>query len=88
MKSTDFNSAKLKNRKPETKIGSTISECLNILFDAPYGCILGSLFYLIFIADLFHLNYHLDFASYADTPLPRSIDRTLTVLLSGRTKCQ
>ena len=60
MKSTDFNSAKLKNRKPETKIGSTISECLNILFDAPYGCILGSLFYLIFIADLFYLNYHLD----------------------------
>ena len=88
MKSTDFNSANLKKRNPETKIESNISECLNILFDAPYGCILGSLLYLIFIADLFHLNYHLDFASYADTPLPRSIDRTLTVLLSGRTKCQ
>ena len=88
MKSTDFNSANLKNRKPEIKIGSTISECLNILFDAPYGSILGSLLHLIFIAVLFYLNYHLDFASYADTPLPISIDRALTVLLSGRTKCQ
>ena len=30
----------------------------------------GALFFLIFIADLFYLNYDLDFASYADDTTP------------------
>ena len=32
--------------------------------------ILGPLLFLIFIADLFYLNYDLDFASYADDTTP------------------
>ena len=66
MKSIAFISAQLKNRKQKTKIGSTFSECLIILFGVPHCSILGPLLFLIFIADLFYLNYDLDFASYAD----------------------
>ena len=35
MKSIAFISAYIKNRKQKTKIGSTFSECLNILFGVP-----------------------------------------------------
>ena len=66
MKSIAFISAYLKNRKQKTKIESTFSECLNISFGVPQGSIMGSPLFLIFIADLFHLNYDLDFPSYAD----------------------
>ena len=37
MKSIVFTSAYLKNQKKTTKIGSTFSECLNILFDVTQG---------------------------------------------------
>ena len=70
MKSIAFISAYLKNRKQKAKIRSTFSECLNILFGVPQGSILESLLFLIFIADLFCLNYDLDFASYADDTTP------------------
>ena len=53
MKSIAFISAYLKNRKQKTKIGSTFSECLNILFGVQQGSILGPLLFLIFIADPF-----------------------------------
>ena len=60
IKSIAFISAYLKNRKQKTKIGSTFSECLNILFGV------GPLLFLLFIADLFYLNCDRDFASHAD----------------------
>ena len=70
MKSVTCISAYLKNQKQKTKIGSTFSECLNILFSVPQGSILGPLLFLIFIAHLFYLNYDLGFASYADDTTP------------------
>ena len=70
MKSIAFISAYLKNRKQKKRLGSTFSECLDILFGVSQGFILGPLLFLIFIADLFYLNYDLDFASYADDTTP------------------
>ena len=70
MKSIAFIFVYLKNRKQKAKIGSTLSECLNILFGVSQGFILGPLLFLIFIADLFYLNYDLDFASFGDDTTP------------------
>ena len=70
LKSKAFIFAYLKNRKQKTKIGSTFSKCLNILFGVPQGSILGSVIFLIFAAGHFYLNYDLDFSSYAGDTTP------------------
>ena len=70
MKSIAFISGYLKSRKQKTKIGSTFSEYLNILFGVLQGSIFGPLLFLIFIAVRFYLNYNLDFSSYADDAIP------------------
>ena len=44
MKSLPFISAYLKNRKQKTKIGSSFSECLNILFGVPQSLYFGACF--------------------------------------------
>ena len=70
MKSIAFISAHLKNQKQKTKIGSTFSDCLNMLFGVPLGSILGPLLFLTFIADLFYLDCDLELAGYADDTTP------------------
>ena len=70
MKLIAFISTYLKNQKQKTKNWSTFSECLNILLGVSQGSILRPLLLLIFIADIFYLNYDLDFASYVDETTP------------------
>ena len=48
LKSIAFISSYLKKQKQKTKIGSTFSECLNILFGVPHGSILERILCLIF----------------------------------------
>ena len=82
MKSIAFISAYLKNWKQKTKIGSTFSECLNILFGVPQGSVLRPLLFLIFIADLFYLNYDLDFASYANDTAPYICGQNFSTIIN------
>ena len=52
-------------QKTKTKIGSTFSKCLNILFGVFQGSNLGPLLFMKFVVVLFCSNYDLDFASCA-----------------------
>ena len=62
--------ASLSQHLQKTKVGSTFSELMSILFGVPQGSILGSLLFIIYICHLFILNNHLEFGSYADDTTP------------------
>ena len=65
-----FMHAYLSQRLHKTKIGSTFSKLTSILFGVPQGSILGPLLFLIYISNLFILNDHREFGSYADDTTP------------------
>ena len=62
----------LKNRTQTTKVGSTFSELLNIIYCVPQGSIFGPLLFIIYIyiCDLFLVNKDVNFPSYADGTTP------------------
>ena len=60
----------LKNRTQTTKVGSSFSELLNIIYGVPQGSILGPLLFIIYICDLFIVNKDVNFSSYADDSTP------------------
>ena len=62
--------AYLRQRLQKTKVGSTFNELMSILFGAPRGSILGPLLFIIYICDLFILDDHHEFGSYADDTTP------------------
>ena len=70
IKSLNFILAYFTNRKQKTKIGSSFSDFLNILFGVPQGLIhkvpQGSLLFIICICDLFMKYDAIEFANYAD----------------------
>ena len=51
----------LKNRLQTTKVGSSLSELLNIIYVVPQGSVLGSLLFIIYVCDLFIVNKDVNF---------------------------
>ena len=60
----------LKNRTQTTKVGSSFSELLNIIYGVPQGSILGPLLFIIYICNLFFVNKDVNFSGYTDDTTP------------------
>ena len=60
----------LSNRKQWTKINSTYSSLLEIIFGVPQGSIPGPLLFNIFLIDLFFIIEDTEIASFADDNTP------------------
>ena len=60
----------LSDRKQRTKINSSYSSLLEIIFGVPQGSILGPLLFNIFLIDLFLIIENADITSYADDNTP------------------
>ena len=60
----------LSNRSQKTKVGSSFSTYLDIVYSVPQGSILGPLLFNIDLCDLFFENYSSDFANFADDTTP------------------
>ena len=56
VKSLKFILAYFTNRKQKTKIGSSFSDFLNILFGVPQGSILGPLLFIIYICGIWNIT--------------------------------
>ena len=72
-----FDKISLKYRQQKTKVGSTFRKLMGILFGVPRESIIGH-FFIIYICDLFILNDHLEFGSYADDTIPLFMGKILT----------
>ena len=58
------------NRKQRTKINSTYSSLLEIIFEVPQVSFLGPLLFNTFLIDLFFIIEDIDIVSYADGKTP------------------
>ena len=81
-KSLSFISVYVYNRKEKTKVGSEFCDFLNILFGVPQGLILGPIFLIIFITDLFFINNDIGFASYADDTTPYACEQNFSEVIN------
>ena len=60
----------LSDRSQKTKVGSSFSAYLDIIYGVPQGSILGLLLFNIDLCDLFFEDYSSDFANFADDTTP------------------
>ena len=76
----------LLNRKQRTKICTSYSDWLEIIFGVPQGSILGPLLFNIFLADLFFIMEETEIASYADDNTPYVSAENIDELISSLEK--
>ena len=57
-------------RSQKTKLGSSFSDLLDILYGVPQGSILGPLLFNINLCDLFLFEYSCEFSNFADDTTP------------------
>ena len=65
-KSLKFIFSYLRNRKHRVRIGSSLSEWLEIMFGVPHRSILGPIIFNIFINDLLYLIQDCEICNFAD----------------------
>ena len=68
----------LSNRSQKTKVGSSFSTYLDIVYGEPQGSILGPLLFNIDLCDLFFENYNSDSANFADDTILMNVVIHLT----------
>ena len=71
----------LTDRKMRVRVGSALSEWLNIILGVPQGSILGPILFNIFINDLFLLNLESQICNFADDNTLYSCDISLDKLI-------
>ena len=68
--SLKFISTYLNFKKQKTKVSSTFSDYINILFGVPQGSIAGPLFFNVYTCDMFFHFFPSEFSSYAADNTP------------------
>ena len=73
----------LSNRSQKTKVGSSFSTYLDIVYGVPQGSILGPLLFNIDLGDLFFESYSSDFANFADDTTPCECGHTFNEVINN-----
>ena len=73
----------LSDRSQKTKVGSSFSDYLDIIYGVPQGSILGRLLFNIDLCDLFFEDYSSDFANYADDTTTYECGPTLNEVMNN-----